>query len=259
VTFFLGTHIPSWLSNAGVPLFVSHRRLIGRKTFPRALTTWALDSGGFTEISMHGEWTISPATYIAAVRRYSEEIGRLQWASPQDWMCEPWITQKTGLTVTEHQYRTIHNYLELKAAAPELPFIPVLQGWERADYQRCADLYGKAGIDLAAEPIVGIGSVCRRQHMKEAADIIADAVQRGIRVHGFGFKITGLRRVGHLLTSSDSMAWSFHARHRPPLPGCTHKTCANCRRYALRWRAKPLAAIDEARANHPFHHLEQAA
>ncbi|MCZ0981912.1 hypothetical protein O1L60_31370 [Streptomyces diastatochromogenes] len=258
MTFFLGTHIPSWLGNADVPLFVSHRRLIGRKTYPKAINTWALDSGGFTEISMHGRWTISAADYIEAVRTYRDEIGNLAWASPQDWMCEPWITQKTGLTVKEHQHRTVDNYLELKEAAPDLPFIPVLQGWERTDYQRCADMYERFGVDLAAEPVVGIGSVCRRQHMDEAVDIITDATDRGIRVHGFGFKITGLRRVGHLLTSSDSMSWSLHARRRPPLLGCTHKSCSNCRRYALLWREKPLVAIEESRANNPYH-LEQAA
>ncbi|MFK0015803.1 hypothetical protein [Streptomyces sp. NPDC091027] len=258
MTFFLGTHIPSWLGTTDVPLFVSHRRLTGRKSFPRALAHWALDSGGFTEISMHGQWTVTPTAYIAAIRRYSEEIGRLAWASPQDWMCEPWITEKTGLTVEEHQHRTVGNYLDLKAAAPDLPVIPVLQGWGRRDYEHCADLYEMAGVDLAAEPIVGIGSVCRRQHMAEAADIITDATSRGISVHGFGFKITGLRRVGHLLTSSDSMAWSLHARKRPPLPGCTHVSCSNCRTYALRWRQKPLAAIAEARANQP-QPLKQAA
>ncbi|MET9120004.1 hypothetical protein [Streptomyces sp. NPDC004528] len=258
MTFFLGTHIPSWLATTDVPLFVSHRRLAGRRGFPRALHSWALDSGGFTEISMHGEWTTSTTDYISAVRRYSQEIGKLRWASPQDWMCEPWITEKTGLSVAEHQARTVGNYLDLRSAAPDLPFVPVLQGWDRADYERCIELYEKAGVDLAAQRVVGLGSVCRRQHMDEAADIVGDITSRGIRVHGFGFKITGLRKVGHLLTSSDSMAWSFHARKRPPLLGCTHKSCANCRRYALRWRQKPLDAIAEARANNP-HHLEQAA
>ncbi len=34
--------------------------------------------------------------------RYRDEIGCLLWAAPQDWMCEPWITAKTGLTVAEH-------------------------------------------------------------------------------------------------------------------------------------------------------------
>jgi hypothetical protein len=59
----------------------------------------------------------------------------------------------------------------------------------------------------------------------------------GIRTHGFGVKITGLRNFGHLLTSSDSMSWSYHGRREPPLPGHTHKNCANCYEYAARWRA----------------------
>ena len=53
--FFLGTHLPQWLGRIDVPLFVSHRMLHKRRTFPRALGEWALDSGGFTEISMFGE------------------------------------------------------------------------------------------------------------------------------------------------------------------------------------------------------------
>ena len=51
------------------------------------------------------------------------------WAAPQDWMCEPAIIAKTGLAVVEHQRRTVTNFLELQALAPDLPFIPVLHGW----------------------------------------------------------------------------------------------------------------------------------
>jgi hypothetical protein len=40
----------------------------------------------------------------------------------------------------------------------------------------------------------------------------------------------------------DSMAWSLGARFNPPLRGHTHKNCANCLEYALRWRAKVIAA-----------------
>ncbi|CAL9410058.1 hypothetical protein SUDANB106_01649 [Streptomyces sp. enrichment culture] len=242
--FFLGTHHPQWLARLEAPLFVSHRRLTGRRTLPVARTTWALDSGGFTELSLHGQWTVSPRTYAAAVRRYRDEIGRLAWAAPQDWMCEPFMVAKTGLSVAEHQHRTVTNFLELRAIAPDLPIAPVLQGWELADYERCADLYAATGVDLSAEPVVGLGSVCRRQHTSEAAAIITRLHQRGIRrLHGFGFKVQGLAQVGHLLDSADSLAWSYSARRRPPLPGCTgHKNCANCPRYALTWRQRVLAA-----------------
>ncbi|WP_033222224.1 DUF7221 family queuine tRNA-ribosyltransferase-like protein [Kitasatospora phosalacinea] len=241
--FFLGTHQPDWLARTSVPLFVSYRRLANRKTLPRAIGPWALDSGGFTELSMHGEWRTAPGAYLTAVRRYADEIGNLAWAAPMDWMCEPWIVQNTGLSVAEHQRRTVANFQQLRDAAPNLPIVPVLQGWSLDDYQHCADLYDKAGIDLTSEPLVGLGSVCRRQATTEAALIVTTLAARGLRLHGFGFKMHGLRIAGHHLASADSLAWSYEARHKPPMPGHTHKNCANCRPYALAWRTRVLASL----------------
>jgi hypothetical protein len=245
VKFFMGTHMPHWLERTDVPLFVSHRRLQGRKTLPRAAGRWALDSGGFTELSMYGAWRTSRADYIAAVTRYADEIGNLDWASPQDWMCEPWIVAKTGLTVAEHQQRTIDNYLSLRTEAPDLPFVPVLQGWQLDDYRRHADAYAKAGIDLQAEPTVGIGSVCRRQAGVQIDNIVWTLATEGLKLHGFGVKTTGLRTYGQLLASADSMAWSFGGRRiRPPECGSTtHQSEANCLTYALSWRRRVLAGL----------------
>jgi hypothetical protein len=243
VRFFLGTHQPGWLATADVPLFVSYRRLAGRRTLPRATTPWALDSGGFTELSMHGEWRTPVPAYLAAVRRFQDEIGRLEWAAPMDWMCESWITGLTGLTVAEHQRRTIDNFLSLRTTAPDLPIIPVLQGWELDDYLACADAYEHAGINLTAEPVVGLGSVCRRQATGQAATIVTTLAERGLRLHGFGFKTLGLRSCGHSLTSADSLAWSYDARRKPPLPGHSHKNCANCQPYALHWRTRTLNSL----------------
>ncbi|MFI7680961.1 hypothetical protein ACIBVP_45325, partial [Actinophytocola sp. NPDC049390] len=45
--FYLGVHQPIWLTRVpDIPLLVSHRRLGHRRTLPRAITEWALDSGG---------------------------------------------------------------------------------------------------------------------------------------------------------------------------------------------------------------------
>jgi hypothetical protein len=67
--FYLGTHRPRWLATLDVPLFVSRRTLASLRTPPRARAQWALDSGGFTELTMHGRWTVSAADYAREVQR----------------------------------------------------------------------------------------------------------------------------------------------------------------------------------------------
>jgi hypothetical protein len=237
--FYLGTHETGWLARAGVPLFVSRTRLARRRSLPRAIAPWALDSGAFSEIANRGRWTLDEDRYVEEVARYGEEIGRLEWAAPMDWMVEPEMLARTGLDVVEHQRRTVENYLRLRGRGP---FVPVLQGWTRGDYARCARMYEDAGVELAREPVVGVGSVCRRQATAEIGAIFDMLDARGIRAHGFGVKTGGLAAYGPLLHSADSMSWSYAARRRPPLPGCPHRSCQNCLRFALAWRRRVVAA-----------------
>src|SRR5687768_7777223 len=98
--FYLGTHIPSWLEFLDIPLFVSRRRL-QQTALPRALGVWALDSGGFSELSMYGQWSITREQYVDEVRRFRDETGGLEWVAPMDWMCEPPLLKKTGLSIVE--------------------------------------------------------------------------------------------------------------------------------------------------------------
>lgn len=236
--FYLGTHKPHHLALAGVPLMVSYRALRSRRTLPQAAAPWVLDSGGFTELSLHGRWTTTPAAYIADVERLGAEIGSLAWAAPQDWMCEPSMVKRTGLSVLEHQRSTVANFLELDGRGP---FIPVLQGATAADYLRHVDMYGAAGIDLEARDLVGVGSVCRRAATGEILDLVGQLADLGLALHGFGVKRGALAHgAGLLFTSTDSLAWSYDARRSSPLPGCSHRSCANCLRYALAWRARTV-------------------
>jgi hypothetical protein len=253
-SFYLGTHQPNWLVQANVPLFVSHRRLANYVKLPRARTSWALDSGGFSEISMYGEWRTDPAEYVTYVDRYDYEIGNLDWAAPQDWMCEPWMVAKTGLSVRVHQERTVSNFLrlcELWDGAQALyrpcdqrscPFMPILHCWTLDDYWTHIAMYARAGVRLADYPLVGLGSVCRRQATGEI-DSIVRSVGCVLPLHAFGVKISGLASYGRWLTSADSMAWSFAGRREP---GCAASHCseANCRRFALSWRERAVAAAD---------------
>jgi hypothetical protein len=189
---------------------------------------------------LYGQWTTSPGQYIAEVRRWQAAIGGLAWSSIQDWMCEPVILAKTGLTVEEHQARTTANYFHLMDVAPDVPWIPVIQGFEYREYVAHIRAYRAAGVDLRDIPVVGLGSICRRQGTDLAAWMIRRFHDHGIKIHGFGFKMQGLRRCADVLASADSMAWSFRARRigQPAMPGCTHRACNNCLRFALHWRGR---------------------
>jgi hypothetical protein len=246
--FYLGTHQPGWLARLDIPLFVSHRRLRAYRVLPVARRAWALDSGAFSELAQYGRWTVTPADYVAAVRRYQCDVGKLAWAATQDWMCEPFIVARTGLSVREHQCRTVANYGTLRWLAPDLPFVPVLQGWTVADYLRCLRMYCAAGFDLTCEPLVGLGSVCRRQATEDIAHIVTTLANLGLRLHGFGVKAAGMQRYGQYLASADSLAWSFRGRH---IAGCAHgppdrlrrpQSESNCLSFALEWRERLLSA-----------------
>lgn len=244
--FYLGTHMPGWLAVPGPPVFVSHVRLARGRRLPVAARSWALDSGGFTEVGRHGRWVTGVEEYVDAVERYTAEVGGMEWAAPMDWMCEPHVLAATRLSVREHQARTVANYLELRGRGP---FVPVLQGWSAADYEACVEMYADAGVDLTAEERVGLGTVCRRQDTDEIAAVVGMLADMGLRLHGFGMKSRGVARVGHLLASADSMAWSSRARNawhhdRQRLCGGVHRGgCANCAVWAERWRDRVVDGL----------------
>ncbi len=104
------------------------------------------------------------------------------------------------------------------------------------------DMYARSGIDLTAEPLVGLGSVCRRSATNEIAQIAGELADCGLRLHGFGVKTRGLSVYAHDLASADSLAWSYGGRQ---VTGCEpgHKNEANCLTFAIGWRSRVLAGL----------------
>lgn len=221
---WLGCTEPHWLweGNARGPLLITARRLEARwpkrqgRNSPRPATVPVfLDSGAFTEIDKRGAWTWTLPEFVAFVRRACAALETVRWVGIQDWMCEPFVLRKTGLDVAEHQRRTVASYLDLCAAAPEVPWLATLQGFTLADYLRCAELYAHAGVDLAALPLVGLGSVCRRNGTAELVAVL-DGLARelpGVLFHGYGVKSEGVLQSCAGLRSVDSDAWSARGRH----------------------------------------------
>ena len=151
--------------------------------------------------------------YAALIERWAGN-GELLAAVAQDWMCEKFILDKTGLTVLEHQARTVARYDALLRYRPSVYILPVLQGYDPVDYVRHLRMYGDR---LAQGAWVGVGSICKRNAKPESVLAVLQAIKEerpDLRLHGFGLKITALTdlRIRALLYSADSMAWSFSAR-----------------------------------------------
>lgn len=247
--FYLGTHSPGWLADSEIPLFVSRRRLAMLDRLPRARTHWVLDSGGFSELRAGSWWrsTRSPypmrvGEYAAEILRYEREIGFMDWAAPMDWMCEPEMIWRHGMGIAHHQAATLKSFLQLREIVGPL-VAPVVQGWTIGDYLRSWELYERAGVDLAAERIVGVGSVCRRGQDSEIVRILDRLANDGLLIHAFGVRSSAMARVADTVISSDSLAWSYAARREQERPGWKPDhphprggfSCANCRVYAERW------------------------
>lgn len=211
MNFFVGLHHPStaWPFRR---VMVSATTLSRRKSDFR-VNEWILDSGAFSQLSRHGKFVISLRQYSEEIKRW-KKCGQLLAAVTQDWMCEPFILEKTGVTVAQHQERTLTGYLALQTASTGVYIMPVLQGFTPKQYVDHVRYYGSI---LAPAQWVGVGSICKRNDNPDAIEDILLAIKSersDLRLHGFGLKVTALRRstVRELLESSDSMAWSDAAR-----------------------------------------------
>lgn len=171
---------------------------------------WLMDSGAFTELARFGHHRYSVAEYAKQIERWAR-CGKLRRAVTQDYMCEPFILKRTGLSTADHQRLTIERYDALVATVDCAQIMPVLQGYRVSDYLSHIDQYGKR---LPSGSLVGVGSICKRNaRPQEIADILAAIKNKrpDLRLHGFGIKLTALgsREVRALLYSCDSMAWSY--------------------------------------------------
>ncbi|MBW3635010.1 MAG: hypothetical protein KY445_00920 [Armatimonadetes bacterium] len=211
--FFVGIHDPHQAFDFA-ECFISVNRLWKRKS-DFAVGEWILDSGAFTELDKHGCYREerSVANYAAQIRRW-KRCGHLLAAVAQDYMCEPIMLEKTGLSVAEHQRLTVERYDALMAEETGVTILPVLQGFKPRDYAAHIEQYGER---LASGAWVGVGSVCKRQGSPFVIMQVLMAIRRvrpDLRLHGFGVKLTSLADgdVRAALYSADSMAWSYSAR-----------------------------------------------
>ena len=213
--FYVGLHQPSDAQHFQ-RAFISINRVRGRKK-PVPAKEWIMDSGAFREIEQFGAYRHGPEEYAAEVARLATINPGLRVAVSQDWMCEPHMLAKTGLTIEDHQRLTIERYdALLPLMPPGVYLMPVLQGYTVKDYLHHIDMYGDR---LKPGMYVGVGSVCKRNGDVRQIEAILVAIKKkrpDLHLHGFGLKTTALASgvVRDCLFSADSMAWSFAARRQ---------------------------------------------
>lgn len=220
IKFYVGLHQPADAQHFEC-CCISINRLRKRKKIVHCKQV-LVDSGAFTELFLHGHYRRGVEEYAADLYRlWAEGVVQICAAVAQDYMCEPFILAKTGLTLKDHQRLTIERYDSLVAELERLfcgvcPFhiMPVLQGFAPQDYVNHIRMYGDR---LKPGMWVGVGSVCKRQGDPRAITRVLQVIaleRPDLLLHGFGVKITALLHaaVRDLLATADSMAWSFAAR-----------------------------------------------
>lgn len=211
--FYIGLHHPG--DARLFPRACLSINVLRRRAKPIDCADIIVDSGAFTELALHGGYRRAPEEYAMDLcRLHDEGVIKIMAAVAQDYMCEPFILKKTGLSVAEHQRLTIERYDRI--APYKLPFyvMPVLQGFEPWEYVSHIKQYGDR---LWPHMWVGVGSVCKRNSNPQQIINVLSAIHTtrpDLRLHGFGIKKTALKNplIHWLLHSADSMAWSFHAR-----------------------------------------------
>lgn len=240
--FFAGMHHPSDAAKVRFACISAHALYRRRSGFP--VRYWLLDSGAFRTIEMHGGYPEPVENYAALIRRYADNW-RLLAAVAQDFMCEPFMLAKTGLTIADHQRLTIERYDALIACdTGGVRIMPVLQGYAPEDYAEHVNHYGDR---LRPRAWVGVGSICRRNGNPAAIVAVLraiKAVRPDLRLHGFGIKITALgwQLVRDLLWSADSMAWSYAARREGRNANDPREAVRYARRVATMPTQLPLGA-----------------
>jgi hypothetical protein len=241
--FFVGLHMPNHAQHFNAA-FISVNRLRSRK-LAFAVGDWIMDSGAFTTIAKHGGYPHPVTEYADQIRRWRNN-GNLLAAVAQDYMCEPHMLERTGLTVAEHQRLTIERYDALIAADPGVYIMPVLQGYTVDEYLAHLAQYGER---IALGAWVGVGSICKRNGNPRAIESVLHAIKRArpdLRLHGFGLKTTALSSplVCELLYTADSMAWSYAARRDGRNQNCWREAHAWTQRITERPKQRSWTFID---------------
>lgn len=214
--FYIGLHQPSDAHR--FDLCCIHVNRLNTRQKPLGCKELLLDSQAFNKLKLYGCYPDSPQVYVDKVHRIRDtQIVAKVVPVTEDYMCEAFMLQKTGLTVADHQRLTIERYDAIRMALdPSLYLMPVLQGYRPDEYVTHLQQYAER---LTLGAWVGVGSVCKRNGDPSKIRDVLYVIKRerpDLRLHGFGVKTTSVDHpvVRDYLYSADSLAWSYAARRQ---------------------------------------------
>jgi len=205
-----------------------------------------VDSGGYHHmLSGSGEYADSDTAYLEYLLEHRPHL----WAL-RDYPCEPDLLRELGRSVEDQQRRTLDHHIALyeEVRGHELAdsAVCVLQGWTQNQYLEALDSLADHGLPLDR---VAIGSVCRRGHDEEIAEIVLavrDALPEDTHLHAFGVKgsVLRFREVVDALDSVDSAAYDYAASRVPSKRGDGETfTWRDSARAYLNWRHDLLQTV----------------
>ena len=173
------------------------------------ISALTIDSGGFTAAKRWGCYPWTREQYVEFIRQEIRDIP-LTFCASMDYACEREVNRETFATNRERIRQTIENEMQLRALAPDLPWLGVLQG-NTLD-ERLFDVRCRRRLGLIF-PLMGIGSICGRR-ASEAATVIRSYRRwlPGVRYHAFGLDcrtLDGRDDVAAAVQSWDSYAWNW--------------------------------------------------
>lgn len=168
-----------------------------------------IDPGGFTAARRWGKYPWSISQLVDWIRAESRDV-ILDWCAVMDYACEPNVNRSILPTNKERIEATMENEILCKQAAPDLPWLPVLQGDNLIE--RDYDLSRRRELGLIPADYAGIGSVCGRG-AAGAMRVIKFYNDRlpNVKFHAFGMHIQALDddAVFSAVRSWDSYGWNW--------------------------------------------------
>ena len=196
-------------------MFNKKKLRLNRGMIPDSTKRLFLDSGGYSFFTRWGEYPFSVEEYTTFANMVQDDYPLTEVAI-LDYPCEPNTNRSLLQSNKERIDKTIQNTLECIDYDPNLPWVPVIQGYTLQEYLYCLEEYEKHNLPYDDFDLWAIGSLCARKKVGGLRTIITNISQRvNMPIHTFGMTITFLRdpQIFFAIHSSDSGAWSYNGRH----------------------------------------------